>query len=441
MSKKNILIIGEVFVDTHLDLTTTDGPFIRLGGIFHSIRALAAFGIQYSLAFYSADYLDSNILKYSKKLNATEVHKLGTIAGCPNILLVNDSAESGYQGYQNLLNGEATFRKAKNITEVITSVQPTDILFFPGRFDNVEILNSLKSYSGRVHIDMHYDSELLLKSIKQKIQTVVISTSSNLFKEKFHSSITEIINSDKQKLFERILLKENRGGSCCYELLNNQTHESPAFLDLKTLHSVGVGDVYNAVFICYDEELGIEKSLRLSSRISALYAKTLDFSEFTTSVKGVISNLEDTFCLHGLRLPWNERKSKNIYLAAPDFPSVNTKILNLLYENLVYHNFTPHLPIRENGLIERETNLIDQQKVYYKDLQLLQSCDLLIAIPLVIDSGTFIELGLFAQLGRPTILFDSEKNCDNLFAKFTPRYYCTTMPEVITSTFLALGRN
>lgn len=41
-----------------------------------------------------------------------------------------------------------------------------------------------------------------------------------------------------------------------------------------------------------------------------------------------------------------KHKQKNIYIAAPDFPYVNTTLLDQLKESLEYHNFNPRLPMR-----------------------------------------------------------------------------------------------
>jgi hypothetical protein len=52
MHRQKILIIGEVFIDTHLDIIDENGPLVRLGGIFHSARAFSAMNIDYVLVYF-----------------------------------------------------------------------------------------------------------------------------------------------------------------------------------------------------------------------------------------------------------------------------------------------------------------------------------------------------------------------------------------------------
>ena len=55
MRNQVVLIIGEVFVDTHLDLHYEQEPLVRMGGIFHAARAFSALNIQYVLAYYAPE--------------------------------------------------------------------------------------------------------------------------------------------------------------------------------------------------------------------------------------------------------------------------------------------------------------------------------------------------------------------------------------------------
>lgn len=57
MHNRKILIIGEVYVDQHLDIIENGYSTSRLGGIFHAARSCDALNIEYALAYYAPDYL------------------------------------------------------------------------------------------------------------------------------------------------------------------------------------------------------------------------------------------------------------------------------------------------------------------------------------------------------------------------------------------------
>ena len=53
MHNRKILIIGEVYVDQHLDIIENGYSTSRLGGIFHAARSCDALNIEYALAYYA----------------------------------------------------------------------------------------------------------------------------------------------------------------------------------------------------------------------------------------------------------------------------------------------------------------------------------------------------------------------------------------------------
>jgi nucleoside 2-deoxyribosyltransferase len=126
-------------------------------------------------------------------------------------------------------------------------------------------------------------------------------------------------------------------------------------------------------------------------------------------------------------------------MAAPDFPEVDITLLNELNDCLIYHNFKTHLPIRENGLVKKPLKYEEEFNYYHKDIQLLNTCNLLIAVLLYNDPGTLVELGMFKQTGKPTIIYDPFNFCKNMFVRHTPNYLCRTISDVIESVYLCLG--
>lgn len=436
MHKQRVLIIGEIFVDTHLDCGDNENCLVRLGGVFHSVRACSALNTPFALAYYSPAYLVDSINKYAKELNAIECVNLGNINDCPNILLISETKELGDQGYNCPLRKQISFNENDFPSSVIESFNPTDIIVYPGKYRMDQLSKYFETYTGRLHFDLHYDYDNLFESEIKTCTTLIISTSSQYFKNNCSSNIEKLREKLKSFRYESLLVKENRGGSICF--FHGKVYESPAFL-FPIKHSVGVGDVYNILFISGLLDVNSSK-MKLAAYFASIYASTFSFQEFKTDTERMLANTEEIKTLKGFRLPWNERASLNIYLAAPDFPSIDTSLLVNLADKLKYHGFKPRLPIRENGLVTPKTSAKDKLSIYSNDIALLSQCKLLIAVILSCDPGTFVEMGMFKQIGKPVIVFDPYGKCDNMFVEFSADLYCKTLEEVITSVFICLGR-
>ena len=440
MRKQSVLIIGEVFVDTHLDIVQNGDPLVRLGGIFHSARALSALGIDYSLAYYSPDYLEDDIKYWSSQLGARGHYRLGQINHAPNVMLISESTESGFQGYCNILRKQTSYSDIASLEDIMERTQPSDVLLFPGRYDVIKLLDILNRYDVNLHIDIGYDSVVILESMgKQCAKTVFLSTSSDVFLQKCGGTHSGLLKQLSNFNVKKLLLKENRGGSICFDLLNDAFYEAPSYC-VPTVHSVGVGDVYDAAFISFVKENSIEKRMRFAALCASRYAETMDYDSFMSRVKVIQQNFDELSMLQGERLSWEERKKISIYLAAPDFPSVDTSWLDSLYASLKYHNFSPRRPIKENGLVNADADEGSEFEIFIKDLQLLDKCDLLIAVLLNNDPGTLVELGMFKQAKKPTIIFDPYHYCANMFVRHTPDELCHSLSEVINAVFSIMGR-
>jgi hypothetical protein len=436
---KKILIIGEVFTDTHLDIIGQSGPLVRLGGVFHTARGLAALQLNSSIAYYAPSYLEPDIEKFGDVIGATIRHQLGIVDCAPNVMLISESTEAGSQGYCNILKDQAVYRQSGNLEALLEATNPTDIIILPGRYGTASLLRKLKGFQGKVHIDLHYDSDDILCEIPIPIETLIISTSSEFFQKQFGGTMGGIKTFFKTTDVQHFLLKENRGGAVCFSPHSDTVFESPAYIS-QTMHSVGVGDVYNAIYVAAPLGDAPEKNMRLASHCAALYASTMSFDLFKELTATLLENAADFLALDGVRLSWEERQNYNIYLAAPDFPDVDTTKLRQLTDCLKYHNFKPHLPIQENGLASHDLSSDEHNRIYHNDLSLLESCDLLIAVLLFNDPGTLVELGMFRQSGKPTIIYDPFGYCTNIFVKFTPNFLCHTINEVINATYCCLRR-
>jgi len=440
MPEQTVLIVGEVFIDTHLDITDKNSPLVRLGGIFHSARAFASLDLKYALAYYAPAYLDDDINEWSFHLNTKGCYKLGNINRTPNVMLVSESKEAGDQGYHNILKDQAEYINIENIRKIVDFINPTDILLFPGRYDTGQIMADLHDFVGKIHIDFHYDIDNILGEADRKIESIILSTSSDLYKNICNGSLDGLLEYFKNYKVRQFLVKENRGGSFCFLPTEKKLYEADSFY-IPTMHSVGVGDVYNSIFISTLFGTDVVKRMRFAALCAAKYAETMYYKKFKDNVQTIYGNIDEFNDLIGIRLPWSERKHINIYLAAPDFPEIDTGLLDRLKDSLLYHNFTPRLPVRENGIATELLNNEEELNIYHKDIILLNECDLLIAVLLFNDPGTLVELGMFKQTGKPTIIFDPFNYCENMFVCHTPDFLCKTIVEVIEKVYLCMGRS
>jgi nucleoside 2-deoxyribosyltransferase len=437
MQDINLLIIGEIRTDVYL---LNNNNYVRLGGVFHAARACHAGNIKYSMCYYAPLYLEHDIQKFSKILGCSTVYSLGIIDRCPSLTIVQNCTEIYDQGYEDILRDQCEIIETNSIKEMLRIASPTDIIIFPGKYNIKGILKDISEYPNiRVHIDLHYDYSNLLELIKTPIETAILSTSSNFFKQICGGTFSQLKKVLNPTICKSILLKENRGGSRYFTHETSELLKIPSF-PITTVHSVGVGDCFNCIFVGYRYIFTTENALKLASYCSSIYASTWAHNEFSILIKNFMVSMNILTELKGITLPWESRLEHNIYIAAPDFPDVDTRYIDELEKALRYHNFNPRLPIRENGLVLDSEDIKCINEVYYKDLNLLRDCSLLIAVLLYNDPGTLVELGMFAQTAKPTILFDPYKIADNLFLRKTANYICTTINEVIDKTFICIGR-
>lgn len=437
MQNKKYLIIGDVFIDVHLDDIQNESPFIRLGGIFHAVRAFSAIEENFGQIYFAPSYLVEDIELFSKELSSQYSKSIGEVINSPNLMLVSDSKETSSQGYLDLLKMKKEISYSDRIELNLKEFCPTDVLLFPGKYDVKRILQLLAKQDCKIHIDIQYDFDLEDFLEGQEIETVFVSTSSKHIQRIENKSTVKLVEKLSTYSIKTLVIKENRGGSLIYNYETQKMYNIPAFIS-STTHSVGVGDVYDVVYICMSKAYSTIEASKCASYAASIYAQTYNYIVFKNRLKFLLGNVDKISSLNGVRVSWDSRPTINIYIAAPDFPTVDTRIINAVQSSLKYHNFSPRLPIRENGLYLDSMTKKEELALFFKDFELLSSCDLLIAVILINDPGTYVELGIFKQMGKPTIVYDPFGMCQNMFAKNTADYFCTNLSEVVNATFVAL---
>lgn len=424
-----ICLVGDILTD--VTLATANNPLkMRLGGVVHAARALWAMDVKYGVAYFAPTYMDSHIEMFLKEHDCSNIIKLGNVTNCPYTMLIQEAKEVGNQGYEFLYHDGIEIDYDINSINNLNDFD--ELMFISGNYD----MNKVLSYIGN-DCSLHCDVANNINDIAELPQgkffdTLFISTSSNIFKNQY-SNFNAFC--DLLKPFaKRIVLKENRGGSRIFETTLCETYQIPS-QTLPITHSVGVGDVYDVVSITSFCD-SYHDQLVLASWVAMEYAQTTFPVDFKNSVKNLLKiPIAELKTLGGCTLPWDVREKCHIYIAAPDFDFVNTKQIDILCDCLKYHNFVARRPIKENGQMSEGADKKERLGLFCSDMQLISECNMLIAVLLYNDPGTLIEIGLAAQRGMPTLVYDPNKIADNCMLTELPTLVSSDMDEIIAKVF------
>lgn len=429
-----ICLVGDILTD--VTLATVNNPLkMRLGGIVHAARALWAIDVDYAVAYFAPAYLDSHIDTFLKEHNCNAIIKLGNVTNCPYTMLIQEAKEVGNQGYEFLYhdNIEITY----DISTIRMLNNYDELMFISGNYNIERVLNSLEGEK-MIHCDVANNvDDVTGLPTNHRFETLFVSTSSNLFKN--HYSEFDAFCDLLKPYTRRIVLKENRGGSRVYDSISNETYQVPSQTSPIT-HSVGVGDVYDVVSITAPYDNYSEKLL-MASWVAMEYALTTFPDNFKNSVKNLLNTpIEDLKNQGGCILPWEMREKCQIYIAAPDFSFVDTKQVDALCDSLSYHNFVARRPIKENGQMQEGADKKERIGLFCADMQLLGECNMLIAVLLYNDPGTLIEIGLAAQKGIPTLVYDPEGIADNCMLTELPILVSSDLDKIIAKVFIEYSK-
>lgn len=432
--KANFLLVGEIIVDV---LQFSSGPTVQLGGIFHAARTFAALGFEVTLAYVAPEYLERHIQEMSNSLGIRHLHCIGTVNGCPNLVLVGEVTEAGDQGYEFLLEKErqVVFHK-EQFRKVLAASEFTDALIFPDNNWILPLLKELRQYRARVHIDANFEKSFTgwKSAYGRPIATVILSSSSVIFQKTCNQTPSKACTL-ALRVGETFVFKENRGGTRFWTKKKNKPLNVPAFVT-EARHSVGVGDCFDVTFLCFKPKLGEHAALRMAALIAQSYAATSLFEVFKAeAMRSINIPQKQLLALQGITLPWEERKKINIYIAAPDFQGVDSQLIDVLANALQYHNFTPHRPVKEHGEINSNSSLAQRAETAAADITLLHKCAILVAVPLYADPGTYIEIGYALALGKPVIMYAPKGMPKNLLAEELPNLVARTLDQVIAEVF------
>lgn len=423
---KSFCLVGDVMVD----VTMTNPVKMRMGGIMHAARACWALGIPYHLRYISPSYLTRQTEHYANEFGADSCEQIGSVEGCPNVIVVREATEAGSQGYEFLLRDEY---KCSFVTDLRARIpEVSDVVVYPGSYDLREVLRAVGGV-GDISVDVaNWDGRLAdLKEFG--IATAISSTSSAVFLGEYGGSVTSFAR-DCESISRRLVFKENRGGSTIFSG-GVQTQIGAHLRPIA--HSVGVGDVYNIAYLSMCRESSDQIAGNFASRIAAEYAATTYPDEFKLSADAVCAMPDAELSVgQGVRVPWNARSSINIYIAAPDFDYNDRTRINAVADSLKYHNFRPRLPVRENGQANEATTRAEKLGLFQSDVELLYECSIVVAVLLDADPGTLIEIGMALAVGKPVVVFDPLHLAKNVMLECGPNEVCDSLDTLISAVFV-----
>lgn len=430
-----VLVIGEIVVDFTLPQDGA-GCKLRLGGVVHAARGLWAAGVEYAVAAFCPQYLAENAQHFLAEHGCKEFIWLGDIVGAPNVIVIGEPTELAHQGYEDLLREVKQVKLREPLPDLGIYQR---VVVFPGKFD-MNPLVGLFSSDAKFTFDVAYDVSDLssLSAFQECTQAIIISTSSELFLSLGGENLDELLAEVRKISPEVFLLKENRGGSRLFNLLDGSVEEIPASLG-KTVNSVGVGDVYSAVMVGFSPHGWIEAAWR-GCQVATVYSQTTYPDDLRRDVRrGFNLSLDVLRGLGGTTLPWHDRKQFSIYLAGPDFSYVEKPELDRAVASLTYHNFKVRRPIQENGELTLPASQAELVRTYHMDYQLLNECDAVFGVPLGRDPGTLVEIGMAIALGKPVITFDPRRENDNTMVVAGSVVYSAALDECLNGTFNVLA--
>jgi nucleoside 2-deoxyribosyltransferase/sugar/nucleoside kinase (ribokinase family) len=429
------LLVGEVFVDFTLTGSGEENK-LRLGGIVHAARAFWALNVPFGVAVVLPSYLEDSARTYLQALGCCNFWVLGEVSGAPNLTIIHDATEVADQEYETILRGEKTVR----LTDLdLCGAAHEDILVFPGTFSLEEACRRLPS-GADLHIDVAYDVEdpSLLERLPQAIRTILMSTSSPLFRSIGRGGLPSVLRAFEQYSAATLIFKENRGGARMTVVASGEIEHLPAQLG-STANSVGVGDVFAAAYVAHLSQGRVEAGWR-ATYAAAAYSQTTYPDLFKNYLqRDLMLSVSDMRQLSGVSLAWESRPNYPIYLAAPDFSYGDRRAIDRAIASLDYHHFSVRRPIKENGELPVGSSPSVLQATYHADYDLLKKCALVFAVPTGRDPGTLVEIGIAIEAGTPVVVFDPNRENANTMVMAGTYHYASDLDSCLNAVFSVLS--
>ena len=428
-AQQPLWVVGDAIVD----VTIPDGGprRLRLGGACHAARALWAANLPYRLAYASPDYLVGAVERFCGVHQALRAERVGTVDGAPNVLVITSPTEAGPQGYEFLLREERHVEIAADALAVLAN---SDVLVLADA-TSLAVLSALPETT-RVHLDAAVDPGRAREALGRQLNTYMTSTSDDVLRE--FGSVAQLAEATIGSAAARLLLKEGRGGA---RLVDNHGEVAVAAQLRPIVHSVGVGDAFDALWLSLRVTMDDRSALAYAAACAAVYASTTDPDELRAAMRATLAiPPEEIVAMAGVRVPVEVRGEVSIYVAAPDFTWVDRRPIDALAEALSYHGFSPRLPVREHGELPADASVPQREAVVAADMAMLDACQLMVAVLIFDDPGTLVELGIAHERGMPTIVYDPYGRAANPFVRDLPLLCSSSLDEIVDAVFVQVSR-
>ena len=438
MTVEPILLVGEVVID--VIRLGSEGTSIRPGGICHACRALAAAGARFHVAFAAPSYISEELDAFFTSHGAEGSSWIAETVGAPAVMMVGHPEEATHQGYDWLLRDQMRFRVSQEGLDELAQTRCADVLLIAGDLPLAGVLASLGRSQARVHVDWANAPGPIqeMAALGRPATTFILSTSSPHFLSTYGGQFPALFSAAVPSLADAVILKENRGGSR-YQRSNSPPIAVGAQIR-PVRHSVGVGDCFDAIFVASAQAEDTGTALRKAAWCAAEYAATFNMNRFEMDVRRALALSQHDLSLSpGIRLPWEDRATMSVYIAAPDFAGRDVANIDAVEGALKYHNFRPRRPVQEIGQLPDGATEADRATVCDADLAIIESSSALVGVYDGDDPGTLVEVGFAAGRGIPTLLFDPSHRARNPMLTGIVNRVTHTLDELILEIFRILG--
>lgn len=333
--------------------------------------------------------------------------------------------------------GQYGRKKSRPLTEVKLDIQynpnlPIDckaLLVFPINHSlPLELLTEAKKRNIPIFLDPK-PNELSIADARRLISfaTCLLVNEEEAQKLTNKSNISDAIASLKQLGIPQIIVKQGIRG--CFVIDEKQEDRVSAFKS-RAKCTLGSGDVFGGTLITsYFMTKNLIYSVKLACCAAANFIEQCE-TEAILSREAVLHDME---VREQIDVPDVSRQS--VYLAGPFFSHQELQWVNNVCNALEDTGFKVHSPSRDNGIITELTPPEERQKIFQKDISLLEQVDIVVSLLDHNDSGTHFEVGYAHKMGIPVFALKTSTEPLNNMLQYGCTKICTSLECLIEELY------
>ncbi|BFH60493.1 PfkB family carbohydrate kinase [Paenibacillus azoreducens] len=419
----SLAIYGEIGIDFLLESNTKITHRIGGAGLYASVTA-AKQGAEVDL-----------LTVYGPEIEKYSIDFWGTmgVSTKQSLYLENYSVPryivTGYKAFEHKISTPMTDLKIGiNYSPSLNNVCQ-GLLLFPVDHSFPE---SLCEQAFEIGLPIFLDPKPNEKSIRQarnilKYTTALLVNEEEALLLSETTNINEAIETLKNKGPKYIIIKQGHRG--CILAYGNKIIEVPAYKS-NVICTLGSGDAFGGALAATFLETGdIEYSVQIANCVAANFIENLDI-ETVIDKAGVEKDihLREKFVVDHV-------PSRKIYLAGPFFSDQEIQWVKHVSDRLENAKFTVLSPSRENGFISKSMSFEQREKIFQLDIELLNSCDIVVALLDHDDAGTCFEIGYAFEKGIPVYGFKTSQTDLNNMIQFGCKEITGNIEELIRTLY------